>query len=41
VRAGSHYTQLLAYDFDGQGTYLLFVDLGDGVQRSVLVSLKN
>lgn len=25
----------------GQGTYVLFIDLGDGVQRSVLVSLRN
>jgi hypothetical protein len=25
----------------GQGTYMLFVDLGDGVQRTVLLSLRN
>ena len=25
----------------GQGTYALFIDLGDGVERSVLVSLRN
>jgi hypothetical protein len=25
----------------GQGTYVLFIDLGDGVQRGVLVSLRN